>query len=116
MAMPTVALALALLAGAVLETVVLRLTVVLPGVALRADVRILTGREATRGQTETFLLLAIIWSAISVVCDVVIDDLSAANGFVGFGYSFVWLWVQTMIGLSILTTLYGHYVEGRRLT
>ena len=24
-------------------------------------------------------------------------------------------WVSTMVGLSILTTLYGHYIEGRPL-
>lgn len=116
MSLPTVALSVVqILAAVVFGTVLFRLIAVLPGVALRADVRTLTGWEATRGQTGTILLLLIIWSVINFVCDAVTGHLFAANGAAGFAWSVLWLWAQTMVGLSILTTLYGQYVEDRPL-
>ena len=30
-------------------------------------------------------------------------------------WTFVTAWIKTMVGASILTTIYGHYVEGRPL-
>jgi hypothetical protein len=33
----------------------------------------------------------------------------------GLVWDFVFGWVQLMVGVSILTTLYGHYIEKRPL-
>lgn len=99
----------------VVTVVGFRLLTVLPGVALRADVGALSGWDATKGQTGTILLLVIIWSIFQIAGEAVMSLLFAANGAAGIVWAVLWFWAQTMIGLSIMTTLYGHYVEDRPL-
>ena len=75
----------------------------------------MAGWEATKGDTGTFIVLSVISAAILF-----------ANGFLSlyvFGgsmvlfliWTLVFNWLATMVGLSILTTLYSHYVEKREL-
>lgn len=87
----------------------------LPAAALGVQRPFLSGWAATEGQTGDLVGLA----AIAVVFGV---GLQLLGGFV-FGQigvlAIIWSllvgWVQMMVGVSVLTTLYGHYIEKRAL-
>lgn len=92
-----------------------RLSAALPGSALGAASDFLSGWNATRGANGDIAVLAV----ISVVANLAITVVgSALSGIpvLGIGIGFLTSWLVTMVGLSILTTLYGHYVEGRALS
>ena len=74
------------------------------------------GWEATRGQTGTILILAVILVAFSIglqyLASLAFTDPFSLPAIVLNG---VVQWFVGMVGVSILTTLYGHFVEGRPL-
>ncbi len=91
-----------------------RLSIILPGIATDRKVGLADGWVATTGETPTILILAF----LSVVTASV---LGSPLGFLPEGsiLALLWQvvtgWVQMMISASILTTLYGHYIEKRPL-
>ncbi|MBL4929080.1 hypothetical protein [Fuscibacter oryzae] len=92
-----------------------RLTTALPGSAVGSGLPFMAGWEATKGASADILVL----SAIAVGAHLVL----AVLGFLIFDripvVSILWnvavTWLVTMVGVSILTTLYGHYIEKRPL-
>jgi hypothetical protein len=96
-------------------TVAMRLSAALPGVALQPGVSVFTGWRATEGHTFTIMGVVV----ISVLCSLVLTlptlMLFAPLSVPALIWQFVTQWVSVMVGVSILTTLYGHYVEGRPL-
>lgn len=99
-----------------LATIGMRLCAMLPGAALEPGVPVFSGWEATRGATLTILGVVV----ISVVCSLALNFLGLRLFSDPFGlpsriYELVVQWIVTMVGVSILTTLYGHYVEKRPL-
>jgi hypothetical protein len=96
-------------------TVALRLSAALPGVALEPGVSVFTGWRATVGQTGTILgvvLLSIIGTLVLGLPNVFLFEPMSVPSLI---WHFLTQWVTVMVGVSILTTLYGHYVEGRPL-
>ena len=93
----------------------LRLSAALPGTALGSNLPFLAGWQATEGEWRPLLQL----SALMALALWVVNMLSWFV-FGGFGpLATIWQliagWPITMVGLSILTTLYGHYIEKRPL-
>lgn len=92
-----------------------RLSAALPGAALDSGHDFMAGWQATQGQTADIAVLA----AIAVVAHLVL----ALLGLLVFSHLWVlavlWQivagWLVTMVAISILTTLYGHYIERRPL-
>ena len=69
---------------------------------------------ATNGAMGDLLVLAILAVLGSVLIDLPV--LSLMNIMpLAMTWTFVTAWIKTMVGASILTTIYGHYVEGRPL-
>lgn len=95
----------------------LRLATVLPGVALQGGLQVTDGWDATKGEVWTFLALTTFAVVGTVLMGVPKDFIASYFGSVlaGQAYGVIMLWVQTMIGVSVLTTLYGHYIEKRPL-
>jgi hypothetical protein len=93
----------------------LRLSTVLPGYALEPGHRVTEGWEATRGHSQTFFLLALLTGGAIVAIQGLADAVFAPLPLVFIVITFLLQWVVTMTGISILTTLYGHYVEKRAL-
>lgn len=93
----------------------LRLTTALPGVAVGDARGFLAGWQATAGHTADIAILALIVvlanSAIVLIGNVIFGNL----WLLAAAWQLVGGWLVSMIGISILTTLYGHYVEGRAL-
>lgn len=92
-----------------------RLTTALPAAALGATADFWAGWKATEGQTGDFVALALIAVGIMLVLNLI--GLYAFSGIMIL--SLLWTviigWLQMMVGISILTTLYGHYIEKRPL-
>lgn len=99
-----------------LATVAMRLGTMLPGAALEPGVPVLSGWDATRGATVTILGVV----ALSVFGAALLDFIGAQVfgnpvSVAALAYELVKQWIIAMVGASILTTLYGHYVEKRAL-
>lgn len=108
-------LILMLIVGVPLLVLGLRLSTSLPGAAVGSAKGIGDAWRATAGQLGTFVVLALILVVASFLSNYVSNFL-AWNSVLLLVWSIVVGWVSAMLGLSILTTLYGHYVEGRPLT
>ena len=93
----------------------LRLSAALPGQALGVESEVLAGWRATAHDNRALAELTLIIVAAIFVVNLI--------GMVVFGHlmitALLWQlvtnWLITMIGVSILTTLYGHYIEKRPL-
>jgi type III secretory pathway component EscS len=93
----------------------LRLSAALPGQALGVESDVLAGWRATAHDNRALAELAVLIVAAIFVVNLI--------GFVIFGHttitSILWQvvtnWLVTMVGVSILTTLYGHYIQKRPL-
>jgi hypothetical protein len=92
-----------------------RLSTILPGVALGKHGTISDGWQATSGETGDFVVLSLAWLALAFVLGLIMGVLGSAIPALTILFQFVVGWVTMMIGISILTTLYGHYIEKRPL-
>lgn len=107
---------MALLVYIPLATVGTRLATMLPGAALEPGVPVFSGWEATRGATMTILGVVVLSAAFTIVLEFIGARLFSDQASVpALVYQLVMQWVAAMVGASILTTLYGHYIEKRQL-
>lgn len=89
-----------------------RISPILPSAALGDRMPLRDAWYATATSGSAFIVLA----ALSVVVSLVISAPATLLGTViGSLWSFVIQWATVLVGASILTTIYGHYVEGRPL-
>lgn len=93
----------------------LRLSPVLPAAALGEPMGIKGAWAATAGAWPDLLGLAAVAGLASILI-----DLPPLIGIGSLPFVMVWsllsAWVKMMVGASILTTVYGHYVERRPLS
>ncbi|WP_371155604.1 hypothetical protein [Jannaschia sp. 2305UL9-9] len=89
-----------------------RLAVVLPAGAIGRKMTLGEGMEATKGHTETVLVLALLTVGFSLLLQVP-AMLDGTVGMISIVYQGVVGWIGLMLGVSTLTALYGHVVEGR---
>lgn len=89
-----------------------RISPILPSAALGARMPVKEAWYKTGTSGAAFVLLTI----VSVIAGLLI---SLPGGYLpsilGTLWAFVAQWLVVMVGASILTTIYGHYVEGRQL-
>lgn len=91
-----------------------RLTSTLPASALGTERDFMAGWKATEGHTADIAVLAL----FAVGAHLVLGLIGLAFGslwILAIAWQLVMGWLVTMVGVSILTTLYGHYIEGRPL-
>ncbi len=93
----------------------LRLATVLPGVALEPGHRLAEGWRATAGEGSTLYGVGLIWTVtlllIRGISLAVIPDV----WWIGLLWAIPVQWIEMMVGISLLTTLYGHYIQKRPL-
>ena len=92
-----------------------RLCPVLPAAAIGKKLTLSKAWSATRGQTGTIVTLALIGGFVVLVIKLPSmfggDPLSIIN----LTYAAVTGWFTMLIGVSVMTTFYGHFVEGRKI-
>ena len=92
-----------------------RLSVVLPGTALGEPLGFAAAWNKTRGATAAILTLAVVSVVASLIIDLPAFYVFAPDSILSAIWQAATYWLKMMVGISILTTLYGHYVEGRAL-
>ena len=92
-----------------------RLSAILPAGAVGKPMGLKDAWQATSGQSGTVFLMAIFLALGSVI--VSLPSLISENPYsmLNLIYTMVTGWFMAMVSVSVLTTLYGHFVEGRDL-
>jgi hypothetical protein len=94
-----------------------RLMTALPALAVADEAgSFIAGWDATKGQNEAFIGLGVISALVLFANGVIVLYLLSGSTVLFLTWTLLFNWFATMVGLSILTTLYGHYIEKRALT
>lgn len=100
-----------LIIGIAVAIIGLRLGTGLAGAAIGAARSLTTGWKGTESCLGTLLLLAV----FSQILQTILNLASQIPGLVGLVATLLAAWLGTLLSLSIITTLWGHFVEGRAL-
>jgi len=92
-----------------------RLSVILPGSAVGKPTSLSEGWAATSGDNGTFLALSVIMLVVFSVIQLPAVYILNSVPLLAFIWSLGTGWLFLMISISIITTLYGHYIEKRAL-
>lgn len=113
--MGVAALGLALVLATLFTWLSIRFGLVLPATALGRKLGFRESWRTSAPMSGAILIAILILVALNLAVSVVIG--AVFRGTVIFGVlDLVVNWISLMVGLSILTTIYGHMVEGRPLT
>lgn len=93
----------------------LRLSAALAGVAIEPGHGLAEGWAATRGHTGTLYAVGLLWAGVALAIRGVAILVLPDQMLLQILWSLPLGWIEMMVGISLLTTLYGHYVEGRPL-
>lgn len=107
---PILMLALAVGVGAYLF---FRLSPILPAIAVGHEMSFREAWGKTAGESGTLVGLAGLMILASLIMQIPTMVSGDPNSLVSLVYTIVVNWIATMIGISLLTTVYGHCVEGR---
>lgn len=101
----------------VISIITFRLAPILPAAAVGKPLGIRAAWAATAGSMGTIVALAVVFLIASVVVD--LPTLLIQHVPAGAIFVLIWTsvtgWIRLMVGISILTTLYGVYVENRTI-
>lgn len=95
-----------------------RLAPLLPAVAIGKPLTMSQAWEATNGANVPIIILAVLSAVAAIAIDIPAFILAMAGpigGFVALLWTLATGWVKMLVGVSILTTLYGHYIERRSI-
>lgn len=92
-----------------------RLCPVLPAAAVGESLGFKEAFSATAPGSSMLLAMGIFWAVAIFVGVWVTENVTQALPIIGFALSVVFNWTIAMVNLSIMSTIYGHYVEGREL-
>ncbi len=95
--------------------IALRLSPVLPAAALGEGLGIRGAWASTEGAAPDFLSLALIAGLASFLIDLPLFAFMSLMPLAML-WAFLTSWVKMMVGASILTTVYGHYIQKRPLS
>lgn len=112
---PAFAVILGVAVGLTMVVVFYRLSVILPAAALGERMTLTQALEQTRGATGPILIIAVVMFLFEIAIQLGVLLLSFIP-LIGVLASLVATMFTTMLGISILTTLYGYYIEKRDLS
>ena len=92
-----------------------RFSLILPAGAIGKHMTLGNSWSDTASASGAIVVVSLVMLAVSVVFELVIQKIFGSTSVSTLVVSAVIDWFMMMIGLSILTTLYGHLVEGREL-
>lgn len=105
----------ALILMAFLSVVWFRIGVSLPAVAVGKPVGMGDAWRATGKLADTIIKVVLLLFVIGMIAGAATTGLYNINVYLGYAVDIFVQWVTLMVGISILTTLYGHVIEGRPL-
>jgi hypothetical protein len=92
-----------------------RLALVLPASSVDKPIKLGQAWEATRGASGTIVALALISAVAAVVLDLPALAFGGPLAIIGVLWRVLMGWLELVVGVSILTTLYGYFVERREV-
>ena len=95
-----------------------RLSPILPAAAVDRRLAFREAWDATSGSAGAMLLIAVLTFVLSLLAQIptFLDaGIGGAPGAITLVYTLVTQWFFLLLGVAVLTTIYGHYVEGRPL-
>jgi hypothetical protein len=107
-----------LLALAAVLIVGYRLAPILPSIAIGKPITLRQAWEATNSANVPIIVLAVLSAVAALVIDIpafVFAMAGPIGGFLAVLWTLATGWAKMIVGVSILTTLYGHYIEGRAI-
>lgn len=113
--LPVSAILVFALAYIAIGFIALRLGVSLVGTALEKPMSFRDAWSATKPVAGTMLGVTIIMVLINIVPGNVFPYLLASVPIISFVIDVIINWITMMLGISILTTIYGHVIENRPL-
>lgn len=93
----------------------MRWAIALPATAIGEGMSLKEAWSATADVSGTIFGVSLMLMAINIVPAFLLAGVYTAAPILGFVVDVVLQWITIMVGLSILTTLYGHLIEGRPL-
>ncbi|MDG1377136.1 MAG: hypothetical protein P8P56_08990 [Yoonia sp.] len=102
--------------GVVMTFLWLRWAIVLPAIAVDHAMTLTEAWAETKPVSGVILNVAVIVTILKVLATVVVSLFYGALPLVAFVCDIITNWTALMVGASILTTIYGHVVEGRPLS
>lgn len=96
--------------------IITRMSAMLPGAALRAGVPISAGWNATKDEFVPILVLTLASGLLLWLPQPIGALVFGRDNMLAFLWDTLVKWPILMIGISVMTTLYGHYIEKRALT
>lgn len=112
---PFVAIIIFAIAMILLTILSLRWGVALVGTALGKPLGFKQAWDATKPISGVIVSVAIILGLINIVPGQIISMIYNASGILGAILEICLTWLTMMLGISILTTIYGHVIENRPL-
>jgi hypothetical protein len=114
---PVLIIILTIVSTVAMLVVFYRLAAVLPATAIDRPISIGQAWSATKDATGSVLLMAVISAIVLSLIDLPATLLASVPGGtpLAIGWMVLTGWFKIMFGISVLTTIYGHYVEGRSL-
>ncbi len=103
------------LATVFLVFLVFRLATILPAAAIGRPLTLVQAWEATRGSAGAILGLLVVTVMVQVLLQVISGLSLVVFAPLGILFQIFATWAMSLVNVSILTTLFGHYVEGRSL-
>jgi hypothetical protein len=100
--------------GVVLYWLWMRLALILPAAAVGRPMTLGESWRYTARASGAIFVAIVILSALSIGAGFVLD-LLLPGGLVRTVFDVVVTWISLMVGVSVMTTLYGHLVERRAI-
>lgn len=94
---------------------VLRLSPILPAAAVENPIPMREAFRATKSGTWALASIAFVFGSAQVGLNLASEHFAATENLLGILLTFAGILVSALINVSLLTTLYGHYVEGRTI-
>ena len=104
----------AIFAYAVATYLFYRLCPVLPSAAIGQPMTFGEAWKATANNGGAIAVLVVLLLLLSLVVQLP-NQIGGADSVIGIIYSLVVGWFMMLVGSSVLTTFYGHFVEGRTI-
>ena len=92
-----------------------RLSPILPAAALGNKLSFSEAIKATKGATFSFVVLGFSLAILSILFSFAELLFMHSPMAIMIGVQLLFAWLIFLLNLSIITTIYGHYVEGRPL-
>lgn len=112
---PTTRIAILILPLILVVYLFLRMSPYLTAIAVGKTISIGEAWQATKGSGSAIIVILLVVGGYQVAVEALIFPLIGANMVTNILYDIVTSWIDMMIWITLLTTFYGHYVEGREL-